>query len=136
MISNPFQLPFFKQTKQILGLPRWLNGKESTCIAGDMGLIPELGRSPGKGNGNPLQYSCLGNPLGRGAWWAIVHEVAESDMTERLNNKHTIQWSCSLVFSQTSWKLTSTQNLHAVLYGSLTHIFQNLKKATMVSFSR
>ena len=50
--------------------------KESTCNAGDLGLIPESGRSPGEGNGNPLQYSCLENPMDRGAWWAAVHGVA------------------------------------------------------------
>ena len=50
--------------------------------SGDMGSIPGLGRYPGGGNGNPLQYSCLGNPLERGAWRATVHGVAESDMTE------------------------------------------------------
>jgi len=49
------------------GLPRWLSGKESTCQAGDMGSIPGLGRSPGEGNGNPFQYSCLENPMNRGA---------------------------------------------------------------------
>ena len=43
---------------------------ESACIAEDLGLIPGLGRSPGEGNGNPLQYSCLGNLMDRGAWWA------------------------------------------------------------------
>ena len=48
---------------------------------GDAGLIPGSGRSPGGGNGNSLQYSCLGNPMGRGAWQATVHEVTESDMT-------------------------------------------------------
>ena len=56
-------------------------GKESTCNAGkagDMGLIPGLGRFPGEGNGNPLQYSCRGNPMGRGAWWAIVYGVAKN----------------------------------------------------------
>ena len=58
------------------GFPRWLHGKESTCNAGDVGLIPELGRSPGGGHSNPLQYSCLENPIDRGVWWATVHGVA------------------------------------------------------------
>ena len=53
-----------------------LRGKESACSAGDtggMGLIPGLGRSPGGGNNNPLQYSCLQNPVDRGAWQAVCH---------------------------------------------------------------
>ena len=55
---------------------------ESTASAGDIGLIPGLGRSPGEGNGNPLQYSCLENPMERGAWRATVHGGTESDTTE------------------------------------------------------
>ena len=51
--------------------------KESVCNAGDLGSIPWLGRSPGEGNGNPLQYSCLENPMDRGAWQATVHGVAK-----------------------------------------------------------
>ena len=52
--------------------------KESTCIAGDPGSIPGSGRSPGEGNGNPLQYSCLENPMGGGAWQATAHGVVKS----------------------------------------------------------
>ena len=59
------------------GFPGGSDG-ESTCNAGDLGSIPELERSPGEGNGNPLQYSCLENPMDTGAWWAIDHGVTKS----------------------------------------------------------
>ena len=52
--------------------------KASACNVGDLGSIPRLGGSPGEGNGNPLQYSCLENPMDSGAWWATVHGVAKS----------------------------------------------------------
>ena len=58
--------------------PAGLEDKASACNAEDLGLIPGLGRSPGGGNGNPLQYSCLGNPMDRGALWATVHGVTKS----------------------------------------------------------
>ena len=61
-----------------MGFPGGSDGKESACNAGDLGLIPRLGRSPGEGNGNPLQYFCLENATDRGAWWATVHEVSKS----------------------------------------------------------
>ena len=54
------------------------DGKASACEAGDSGSIPGSGRSPGEGNGNPLQYSCLENPVDGGALWAAVHVVAKS----------------------------------------------------------
>ena len=58
-----------------MGFPGGSDGKESAHIEGDPGSIPELGRYPGEGNGNPLQYSCLENSMDRGAWEATVHEV-------------------------------------------------------------
>ena len=58
--------------------PWWLSGKESACNAGNMSSIPGLGRSLGEGNGNPLQCSCLENPIDRGAWRSTVHWVAKS----------------------------------------------------------
>ena len=65
----------------INGLPQWLSSKESTCSAGatgDVGSIPLLGRSPGGRNGNPLQYSCLKNPMDRGASRLMVQRVSKS----------------------------------------------------------
>ena len=61
------------------GLCRWLSSKVVLpANVGDTGSIPGSGRSPGEANGNPLQYSCLGNPMDRGAWWATVHGVPKS----------------------------------------------------------
>ena len=62
----------------ISSFPGGSDGKESVCNMGDLGLIPGLTRSSGEGNGNPLQYSCLGNLMNRGVWWATVHVVAKS----------------------------------------------------------
>ena len=59
-------------------LPRWFPGKASAYIVGDLGSIPGSGRSPGEGNGNPLQYSCLENLMDAGAWWATVHGITKS----------------------------------------------------------
>ena len=60
------------------GSPGGSEIKASACNAGNLGSIPGLGRSPGEGNGNALQYSCLDNPMHRGPWWATVHGVARS----------------------------------------------------------
>ena len=62
----------------LLDFPGGSDGKASAYNAGHPGLIPGLGRSSGEGNGNPLQYSCLENPMDRGAWWAAVHGVTKS----------------------------------------------------------
>ena len=61
-----------------MGFSGGSDAKESACNAGDLGSIPGLGRSPGEGNGTPLQYSCLENPMDRGDWWVAVHVVAKS----------------------------------------------------------
>ena len=61
-----------------MGFPGGSEVKASVCNVGDPGSIPGLGRSPGEGNGNPLQDSCLENPMDRGAWWATVHGVTKS----------------------------------------------------------
>ena len=62
----------------VYGLPRWLSDKNPPANAGDESSIPTLGRSSGEGNGILLQYSCRGNSMNRGAWWATVHGVAKS----------------------------------------------------------
>ena len=65
-----------------LGFPWWVNGKESACQCRRYRFNPWVGKFLGEGNGNPLQYSCLGNPMNRGAWWATVHGFTkESDTT-------------------------------------------------------
>ena len=64
-----------------MGFPDGSVVKNLLANAGDAGLISDPGRFPGEGNGDPLQYSCLGTPMGGGAWWATVHGVAEVDMT-------------------------------------------------------
>ena len=61
-----------------MGFPGGLDGKEYACKMGDLGSVPESGRFPGEGNGHPLQYSCLEDPMNRGTWWATVHGATES----------------------------------------------------------
>ena len=62
----------------VIGFPGGSDGKACAYNVGDLGSIPGLGRSPGEGNGNPLQYSCVENPMDGGAWWAAIHGVAKS----------------------------------------------------------
>ena len=86
--------------------------KASACNAGDLGSIHGLGRSPGEGNGNPLQYSCLENPMDGGAWWAAVHGVAKSwtqlsDFT--LDYMEEI-WEGRLLLTENQWKIYLTNN--------------------------
>ena len=73
---NSKSLPSTAAHHSTVGFPYRSVGKETACNAEDQALIPGSGRSPGEGNGNPLQYSCLKNPMDRGGWWATVHGVA------------------------------------------------------------
>ena len=77
------------------GLFWWLSGKESAYSSGDSSSISVWGRSPGEGNGNPLQYSCLENSMESGAWWAAVHGAAKSWTWQQLN---THNWHRQLIY--------------------------------------
>ena len=77
-----------------LGFPSGSDGKESTCNAGDPGSIPGLGTSLGGEHGNPLQYVCLETPMDRGAWWAIVNRVAQSQILLKQKNLYS---SCKII---------------------------------------
>ena len=79
------------------GFPGGAEVKASACNVGDLGSIPGLGRSPREGNGNPLQYSCLENPMDGGAWWATVHEVAKSQ-TQLSDFTFTFFFKCGVYF--------------------------------------
>ena len=76
-----------------MSFPGGSGGKESACNVGNLGSIYGSGRSPGEGNGKPHWYSCLGNPMDRGAWWATVLGVAKS--RTRLSDQHTHFYRCS-----------------------------------------
>ena len=81
MLTPPLSYLNVLATLSASGLPGWLSGKDSACKAGDAGSIPEWGRSPGEGNGCPLQYSCLGNPVDTRAWRTTIHGVAKESNT-------------------------------------------------------
>ena len=92
------------------GFPGSSDSKESACNAGDTGSIPGSGRSPGEGNGNPLQCSCPKNPMDRRAWWATVCGVSKNGT--RLNNTFTFR-SCRQFFA--SWPPQAVHNLNVFL---------------------
>ena len=82
---------FSQALQTLLGFPGGSAGKESACNAGDLGLISGLGRSSTGRDGNPLQYSCLENPMDREAWWAMVHSTAKSRTRQkRLSTHHAL----------------------------------------------
>ena len=92
-----------------MGFPGGSDNKESACKAGDLGLIPGLGRSPGEGNGYPLQYSDVENPMNRGAWRASIHRVTES---------WKLTLSLSLFFSLTKDSSTKSHKVGDVTFNT------------------
>ena len=80
-----------------MGFPGSSDGKASAYNVGDLGPIPGSGRSPGGGNGNPLQYSSLENPMGRGAWWAMVHRVTKRPDRSNLAEHSTYTCMCTYI---------------------------------------
>ena len=83
---------FFFLTSVLVVAPRCLSDEESSFSPGDTGLIPELGRSPGVGNGNPFQYSCLESSMDRGSWWAAVHGSQGISHDWACMNTHSLSW--------------------------------------------
>ena len=105
------------------GLTLCLSGKEFTCSVGDpgdVGLIPGSGRSPEGGYGNPLQYSCLENPMDRGVWWAAVHKVAQSLTWPK-------QLSSSRVNQESWWKLEDS--FLDWIWGQVTRAHQKVQQS-------
>ena len=119
--------------------PHSLVGKESACNAGDLGSIPGLGRSPAEGNGNLLQYSCLENPMDKGAWWATVHGVARvgHDLATKPPNHATFytyleKYPCILLSSLILLKTTRSNILTVcsskkILYTIILNFYHHIK---------
>ncbi|CAN0513986.1 unnamed protein product [Rangifer tarandus platyrhynchus] len=101
-----------------MGLPRWLSGKESACQCRrgrQETWLDSWGARSGKGNGNPLQYSCLENPMDRGAWWATVHEVAR--VRHHLASEHVHTHICTQLIYNAEFQVYSKVNqLYICMY--------------------
>ena len=113
-----FPPPTVSSCLRFYSQPIWPPGgsevKASACNVGDLGSIPGSGRSPGEGNGNPLQYSCLENPMDRRAWWATVHGVPKNwTRLSNLTNFNFI-WPPSAIWPRTKCCLI---NLVTAVFG-------------------
>ena len=91
----------------VIGFPGGSDSKEPTCQSRRPGSIPGSGRSPGERNGNPLQYSCLENPMDRGAWWTTAHGVAKSLTRLSTHTQSDIQYKRDSIAAAFSWSNTS-----------------------------
>jgi len=114
------------------GFPDGSDSKESSCNAGDLGSIPGLGRSPGGGNGNPLQYSCLENPMDRGTWRSTVHGI-ELDMTEWLTFLFTL-----FIFSFVAYafSIMSKKSFPSPMSWNLSPLLSSMSFISFVLMSR
>ena len=112
-------------TPVFLGFPCGSAGKESACNAGDLGSIHEPRRSPGEGNGNPLQHSYLENPMDRGAWHAAVHRVGKSWTRLKLLSLQAETWLSPLVGEWCTpgilWVQASAAAQHSLMHGMALH---------------
>ena len=111
-----------------LGFPCGSYDKQSTCSAGDPSLIPRSGRSPGERHGYPLQYSCLENPMDRGAWWALVHGVAKSQT--QLSDSAQNTWLCTGVCSKHSTCSSRSLSLLVTLNSTCCYCSHSLDEET------
>ena len=101
-----------------MGFPGGSEVKASACNAGDLGSIPGSERSPGEGNGNPLQYSCLKNPMDGGAWWATVHRVTKSGTQLSDFHFHALEKEIATHSSVLAWGIPGTgEPCWAAVYG-------------------
>ena len=122
-MCSPWDYPHLDHSRRGCMLPKWFSGKESACNAGDAGSIPGLGRSPGGGDGNPFQYSCLGNTTDRGAW-----QVAKSH-TRLSTHAHTHMHTSASKCHTQSVSFSTTGPLSRINpFPPLTHLISGLEK--------
>ena len=112
-------MSWIKNEQASPGFPGGSDGKESACNAGDLGSIPESGRSSGEENGYPLQYSGLENSVDRGTWWAMAHRVTKSQPQPRINTS-TFPWPWELWIPNFPWPQGSGPFFLSFLYISST----------------
>ena len=113
----------FGKLAELRGLPGGLDGKEFACNAEDLCLIPGQGRSPGEGNGNPLQYSYLENSMDRGAWQATVHGIAKSQ-SGTMTQFSSVTQSCSALCNPMNRSTPGLPVLHQLQESTQSHVHQ------------
>ena len=108
--GHRFSPEYFLKHLEWMGFSGGSVGKESTCNAEDVCLIPESGRSSEEGQGNPLQYSCLENLMDWGVWWAAVHRVTKSWTWLKWLSTHTLEWLSERITIKLLWRAQTLQS--------------------------